>query len=44
MLRKANITKWITFLIFLAAIIFIVILAKNKGSFAATISDIKNFF
>ncbi len=41
MFKKAKLGKWITFLIFIAAIIFVALLAKNKGDFAATIANIK---
>jgi len=44
MFKKARLGKWITFLIFIAAIIFIVLLTKNKGDFAATFADIKGLF
>jgi len=42
--RKAKIGKWMTFLIFVAAIVLLVLLSKNKGSFADTFSEITSWF
>ncbi len=44
MFKKAKIAKLITFLIFAAAIIFLVLLTKNKGDFAAVFADIFGIF
>lgn len=44
MFKKAKISKIITLLIFIAVIIFLVLLTKNKGDFAATLGDIKGLF
>lgn len=44
MFKKAKLSKWITFLIFIAVIVFVVLLTKNKGNFAATFADIAGFF
>lgn len=44
MFKKAKIGKFLTFIIFVAAIILLILLAKNKGDFSAVFADIKGFF
>jgi preprotein translocase subunit SecG len=40
--RKSNIiTKILTFLFFIAVIVFIILFTKNKGSITAVINDIR---
>ena len=42
--KKAGLKKWISILIFLLAIIFLVLFTKNKGSISGVIADINSLF
>jgi len=41
--KKARLQKWLTLLLFLVAIIFLILLTKNKGSFSAAWDDLTGF-
>jgi len=44
MLKKASLRKWLTFLFFIVAIVFLVLFSKNKGNINLVITDIKSVF
>jgi len=41
--KKARLKKWITMIVFALAIVLLILLSKNKGSFSGAWSDFTGF-